>query len=777
MFDKPPELSPDLEWMLQSGQVSREMLAEALMDEYYRPIYRLGIILFGGDTESRRFAVESFTRALLDAGRYNENGGVGSWIFGHVAEVYSSTRRKTSQGLHLKPKQGREALIPAIQGQVGDQGTLALCLYYLQGLEIEDIASITQSDPSVVGVWLDKGRQVARRKLLSPELGNREADEYLNTNLHDLSPMPDFSRSTLKERREYILYQAGLRESKRNRFHYLKELLLIGAAILVIGAILWRVVQLNPDPQSSRVKVITKIVPVEKKVTPTSDDRFQSAGPEEPLADIEPLTLASSPEQVRERILGSESNWDTLWQDVILVFYGPYGYVGPAEDIRVQLWLDQPYQTKVIAGSLKGRPDFQYTGRDKEYHRASMDSILRWYYLAYDRHLALGTDIDYITMPASGLTAQDVKLVVQGEETIARRKALVVDQIRQGRSESRMWVDVITGVILRKRLFAESDPSLVILETITNRIAYNQKFPGDIFAASENEDKKLFARNYLGQLQTGEQFQSRDRLIFPITAWAPRAYREKLQAGKAPPKGYDASQDPLTFQFTPNLRLGRDLFNNPDGYADLFAGRYFVSRLPAANPFSLICDRSPNGELVAVSEGREKSGRNHSDLYWLDLSDPQSPKTLNVGLDLSHFVFGPDNRRLAIFGYGSPLGSLYVLDTQTGQLRKLLNLEYVRSMMWSPEGDQLAIIGNWDSPEYNEEVMVIKADNGEVLYYSPYNFQFEIDDPGLPDWMQGSKFPEWMSGLEDCATPRSTTTVYKVIGSKSTNHSNRTVLK
>lgn len=43
MFDEKTDLSPDLEWMLQSRQVDDGTLIEALAHQYYQPFYRLSL--------------------------------------------------------------------------------------------------------------------------------------------------------------------------------------------------------------------------------------------------------------------------------------------------------------------------------------------------------------------------------------------------------------------------------------------------------------------------------------------------------------------------------------------------------------------------------------------------------------------------------------------------------------------------------------------------------------------------------------------------------------
>ncbi|MEJ2305433.1 MAG: hypothetical protein P8Y14_28270, partial [Anaerolineales bacterium] len=169
--------------------------------------------------------------------------------------------------------------------------------------------------------------------------------------------------------------------------------------------------------------------------------------------------------------------------------------------------------------------------------------------------------------------------------------------------------------------------------------------------------------------------------------------------------------------------------------------------------------------------------RAETQLSWISLAQPKNVNMIDLDVDLAYFAFAPDNRRLALFGFGKPLGALYVLDTQSGQLTKLLNIEYVRSMMWSPDGEQLAIIGNWESPEYDEEVMVIDPRKGYVLDSTPYNYRGDSAVPELPDWVSGQSFPAWMGSLDACAaSPRTQTAMEVSTGSRSPDP-NPTVLK
>jgi len=233
--------------------------------------------------------------------------------------------------------------------------------------------------------------------------------------------------------------------------------------VLVIGGIMLGVWRLNPDRPASQANVATEVfIQVERP-----NKEFYSSNSkttEERASSPDPLDIMSSPESVQERISHANLHWSTLWQDVSLIFYGPPGYVGPPDTIRAQIWLRQPNETKMIAGPVGGRPDYQFLGRDKGFHQATVDSLLRWYYLAFDRHLALGTNIGSLATPVSSLERGQGRLVVQGIEVVAGHPALVVDQLNnKGKLESRIWVDTVTGVTLRKRLFAPSDPDIVLV--------------------------------------------------------------------------------------------------------------------------------------------------------------------------------------------------------------------------------------------------------------------------------------------------------------------------
>jgi len=82
-FSEPvPELAPDLEWMLQSGQVSQETLAAGMLREYYAPIYRMALCLLDHPQAAGEAALETFVLALSNLHRYSPAQGARRWLFG-----------------------------------------------------------------------------------------------------------------------------------------------------------------------------------------------------------------------------------------------------------------------------------------------------------------------------------------------------------------------------------------------------------------------------------------------------------------------------------------------------------------------------------------------------------------------------------------------------------------------------------------------------------------------------------------------------------------------
>ena len=64
MVDQDPGLSSDLEWLLQSGQVSQEELLTALAGQYLLSIYRLALAVLDDPAAARLAARETFSRVL-----------------------------------------------------------------------------------------------------------------------------------------------------------------------------------------------------------------------------------------------------------------------------------------------------------------------------------------------------------------------------------------------------------------------------------------------------------------------------------------------------------------------------------------------------------------------------------------------------------------------------------------------------------------------------------------------------------------------------------------
>ncbi|MCZ7551094.1 MAG: hypothetical protein M5U05_00690 [Anaerolineales bacterium] len=75
------DYAPDLEWMLQSGQVSQETLLEALISEYYPGVFRLAFATLDNRRAARKTANGVFARALLELHRYRPQQSIELWLY------------------------------------------------------------------------------------------------------------------------------------------------------------------------------------------------------------------------------------------------------------------------------------------------------------------------------------------------------------------------------------------------------------------------------------------------------------------------------------------------------------------------------------------------------------------------------------------------------------------------------------------------------------------------------------------------------------------------
>lgn len=73
-------LSPDLEWMLQSGQVDEGTLIEALVTRYYQTIYDQALSMLKYPEEAHQAAREVFTQAVMHSSTYRGDLKISSWL-------------------------------------------------------------------------------------------------------------------------------------------------------------------------------------------------------------------------------------------------------------------------------------------------------------------------------------------------------------------------------------------------------------------------------------------------------------------------------------------------------------------------------------------------------------------------------------------------------------------------------------------------------------------------------------------------------------------------
>jgi hypothetical protein len=478
----------------------------------------------------------------------------------------------------------------------------------------------------------------------------------------------------------------------------------------------------------------------------------QAPTPVPPLSDAAGLlTTRSKPSSLQERLSTSQPLWQTLWIDVQFIKYGPPGYVGPPETYRSQVWISLPEQSIQLIGPVGGEPDYRLLIEGRYIYFFSRERQDAWYSDAPELLVSWSPLPGLIFPGGAEWLHEPGGFQIVGEEESAGRAAIIADwKDLSGQRLKRLWVDAQTGVILHQREFGGADHQVETADYLITAITYNASFPPELF--DPRGSRLEYAQDYLGLPQSSQKILQLSDITTPVQ-------RQPLQRQPAP-AGFDPAQSPLTFQY-PEDPAGHD--STP--LVDLFAGRFFLGRIPFVDPWNMLCNRSPDGQRIAftLKPGWQQSRSAFAaGLQWFGLGElkihsPSSP------IKAANFAFAPDSRRLAVFG--SPAGSapgIDLVDTETGEITRLIDLEQAESLAWSSDGKQLALVGKRPGGSALE-ALVLLASSGRIVYSTPVDFQayqqILAQPGGDPEWPAsdwpghawGIRFPVQMGELEACS--------------------------
>jgi hypothetical protein len=321
---------------------------------------------------------------------------------------------------------------------------------------------------------------------------------------------------------------------------------------------------------------------------------------------------------------------------------------------------------------------------------------------------------------------------------------LIEEKDAEERRTSSFWLEDTRGIVLRKQWYTKADPDVLAQEVAITQLGYDIDFPQELF------DPRLpwrggFAADFNGDPEAQEPYELPGFIQQAARSLEPLAAEPYNQADL----DYLGGQLTLDFQYNFNP-------NNPTDQADLYLDRRFIGTALFGNPWTMVCQRSPNGRKLAyVSQARRYDSLD-SQLRWLNLDGPFGRGRNLEDMVVTHFAWAPDSRWLAVFGYEprNPFnsGQLIVLDTETGGQKTLLEVDAANSLVWRPDGERLALIVRPYPDSFEEEVWVIETEKGGLVNRIPIDFDNSYSDAWpMEDW--GVEFPTLMDTFETCVGP------------------------
>jgi DNA-directed RNA polymerase specialized sigma24 family protein len=488
MYELPPELSPDLEWMLLGKQATAEMLARGVVQEYGAQVLRLALALLNDQAAGQRATEATFVEAIMNAHRFSAERGVRDWII---------------------------ALAIQACGKQVPRSMVVLALYYLLGWQAGEIAALLRIKREVVQEYLAEFRTRYQHDLDmvgQADLGAEQLDRRL-TELFQLRwPDPQVTDDEMHQQVGRILKKAQSREFRRRASTSITEVSLIGFLILAVVGLMWGVNKLSPDIQPTP-RIVFRTVLVTRMVTPVVIAVDQVQDPAHPVSSEKsgfiPVNLVSLLLNDRSKESGqlprSEPHgWKTMWLDAEFTDRPP-GCIGPARRRRIQAWISP---TRVLV--LNGHPGVGPTAVDlvilqeDSYIRAvpggpqtkiyQADSALLFSFPSYSENLAALLAPMSEVFPAIRPKTFDIS---SGEDIAGRPTIILKSSSQQGIQSSATWIDRETHLLLRQLRYEDTCARQLRSMVQVNAVAYDVGFPAELFDQTKVWQRG-FVRDYKG---------------------------------------------------------------------------------------------------------------------------------------------------------------------------------------------------------------------------------------------------------------------------------------
>jgi len=466
-----------------------------------------------------------------------------------------------------------------------------------------------------------------------------------------------------------------------------------------------------------------------------------------PTPEVRPLTRRSSLEDIRRRWQESTSLWRSLTVDVQSIRYGPASYIGAPRAYRAQAWILLPDQSIQLTGLLSqpiGKVDVIAGQRRFTRNYANNSTFSELWNGDVDELLPEGILRAMIFPATSSWAARDGAVRPAENAQIAGRSAVAFDWLNsEGQREARLWLDVYTGILLRVEIYTGADFQTLESISLITEIAFDRQEPPPALVIAARQRQSMTSDvnpSLLGYLPTAT----------PVHTMPPR----KPLPMDAASVGMDVSRSQLIFQFPNDPTISNAQVNTASAPAELFADGYWLGSLKFGLPWMLRCQRSPDGRRLAFNTFSDGSAPEDGILRWFNINDPSRIYQLLPEMSVTAFAFSPDSLRLAAAGSarnGQPDG-LYVVEIATGEADFILEAHEAYSLVWSADGEFIALIGRL--PGETAPAMLVVHVRTHHLAFRGIPGQVSGAPPptsSVSSW--GVEFPVSMGGMDECAAP------------------------